>query len=248
MKDRSNAILALLTKHEKIEVAKLSEELGVSQVTIRKDLDKLMSMNLVIREHGYAMLNSPDDVAGRLAFHYEEKKKIAERAAELVGDGDTIMIESGSCCALLALALTETKKNVTIITNSAFIADYIRKKTDFQIILLGGIYQHDSQCMVGPMVRDGAANFNVKYFFVGADGFTARAGFTNKDQMRAQAVRDMAESAETVVVLTESPKLGAHGTVSMNLRGKKLTLITDQQASQEYLEILKEKGIDVVLA
>ena len=66
--------------------------------------------------------------------------------------------------------------------------------------------------------------------------------------MRAQAVRDMAESAETVVVLTESSKLGAHGTVSMNLRGKKLTLITDQQASQEYLEILKEKGIDVVLA
>lgn len=69
------------------------------------------------------------------------------------------MIESGSCCALLADTLTQLHKDLTIITNSAFIAEYIRGKSNFQIILLGGIYQQDSQVMVGPMVQECVSNF-----------------------------------------------------------------------------------------
>ena len=139
--DRTSQILELLVKEKKMEVAGLSAHLGVSQVTVRKDLDAMEAQGLIKREHGFAVLSSTDDIKGRLAYHYEEKRRIALRAAELVRDGDTIMIESGSCCALLAAALTESRSGVTIITNSAFIADYIRRSSDFQIILLGGIYQ-----------------------------------------------------------------------------------------------------------
>lgn len=71
------------------------------------------------------------------------------------------MIESGSCCALVALEIAKTKKDVTLITNSAFIADYIRKHTAIKIILLGGEYQHESQVMVGPMMRKCAEAFFV---------------------------------------------------------------------------------------
>ena len=146
--DRTSQILALLVQEKKIEVAELSAHLGVSQVTVRKDLDAMEAQGLITREHGFAVLSSTDDIKGRLAYHYEEKKKIALRAAELVKDGDTIMIESGSCCALLAATLAELRTGITIITNSAFIADYIRRSSDFQIILLGGIYQQDAQVMV----------------------------------------------------------------------------------------------------
>ena len=156
--DRTGRILELLVKEKRIEVAEIAAHLGISQVTVRKDLDAMEEQGLVTREHGFAVLSSTDDIKGRLAYHYEEKKKIALRAAELVKDGDTIMIESGSCCALLAKALTEIRKGVTIITNSAFIADYIRRESDFQIVLLGGIYQQDAQVMVGPMVRQCAEN------------------------------------------------------------------------------------------
>ncbi|MBQ4303688.1 MAG: DeoR/GlpR transcriptional regulator, partial [Lachnospiraceae bacterium] len=157
--DRTGQILELLVGQQKIEVAELAAKLQVSQVTIRKDLDDMEERGLITREHGYAALSDRDDIQGRLAVHYEEKMKIARRAADLVEDGETIMIESGSCCALLARVLAQSKKDLTIITNSAFIAAYIRGAADFQIILLGGIYQPSAQVMVGPMVRQCAENF-----------------------------------------------------------------------------------------
>ena len=117
--DRSSQILELLTKENKVEVTALSELLKVSQVTIRKDLDALEQQGIIRREHGYALLQNMDDLGARIAYHYDAKKKIAEKAAELVQDGDTIMIESGSCCALLADTLVQTRSDLTIITNSA---------------------------------------------------------------------------------------------------------------------------------
>lgn len=246
--DRTNRILELLVKEKKLEVAEISGHLGVSQVTVRKDLDAMEAQGLITREHGFAVLSSTDDIKGRLAWHYEEKRKIACLAADLVKDGDTIMIESGSCCALLAKALTEIRKGVTIITNSAFIADYIRRESDFQIVLLGGIYQQYAQVMVGPMVRQCAENFWVDRFFIGVDGWSARTGFTNQDQMRAQAVRDMARQADQVIVLTESDKFTRHGTVPLNLKDRVSTVITDQNIGEEIRQGLYQLGIEVIIS
>ena len=244
--DRTSLILELLVKEKKLEVCELAEHLGVSQVTVRKDLDLMEEQGLITREHGYAVLSSTDDIKGRLAWHYEEKRKIARRAAELVKDGDTIMIESGSCCALLAKALTELRRGVTIITNSAFIADYIRRSSDFEIVLLGGIYQQDAQVMVGPMVRQCAENFWVDRFFIGVDGWSERTGFTNQDQMRAQAVRDMARQADQGIVLTESDKVMRRGTVPLNLKDQVKTVITDQNVESRVREELGIYGIEVL--
>ena len=79
--DRTNQILELLVKEKKLEVAELSAHLGVSQVTVRKDLDAMEAQGLITREHGSAVLSSTDDIKGRLAYHYEEKRAIALRAA-----------------------------------------------------------------------------------------------------------------------------------------------------------------------
>ena len=145
---RHTKILELITENKKMEVTKLSQLLSVSQVTIRKDLIQLENSGLIVREHGFATLNSSDDINNRLAYHYDIKQRIAKLAVESIEDGETVMIESGSCCALVALEIAQTKKDVTIITNSAFIADYIRKVAKIRIILLGGEYQNESQVMV----------------------------------------------------------------------------------------------------
>lgn len=245
-KERETKILELLTEHNRMEVVELSDLLGVSQVTIRKDLDELEKRQMVKRIHGYAELNSADNINRRLAYHYEEKMKIANKAAEMIHDGDTVMIENGSCCALAALQIAKTKKNITIVTNSAFIADYIRNE-NIQIVLLGGIYQQDSQCLVGPMVRDGVSNYYVKYFFIGTDGWSERTGFTNKDQMRAQAVRDMANSAENIVVLTESEKFSVLGTVPINVKDQPKYVITDANIPQETVHTLSDRNIEVTI-
>ena len=158
------------------------------------------------------------------------------------------MIENGSCCALLAENLTLSKKDLTIITNSAFIADYIRGKANFQIILLGGIYQPDSQVMVGPMVRQGAENFFVNFFFIGTDGYSSKICFTNKDQMRAQAVRDMALQAEQVIVLTESEKFSKHSVVPLNLKDSVKMVITDNHITDIIKAELESKHIQVIIS
>jgi DeoR/GlpR family transcriptional regulator of sugar metabolism len=75
--DRTSRILELLVKGKKLEVAELSEHLGVSQVTVRKDLDAMEAQGLITREHGFAVLSGTDEIKGRLAWHYEEKRKIA---------------------------------------------------------------------------------------------------------------------------------------------------------------------------
>ena len=246
MNKRTNRILEFLTAEKKIEVSLLAEKLGVSQVTVRKDLDELESQGIIVREHGFACLRSTDNLLGRIAYHYEAKQKIARRAAKLIADGDTLMIESGSCCALLAEELTVSKKDLTIITNSAFIADYIRGKSNFQIILLGGIYQQDSQVLVGPMIRQCVENFYVTHFFIGTDGYSRRTGFTNRDQMRAQAVRDMARQAEHIVFLTESGKFARHGVVPLNLKDYPRTVITDDRIPKETADELSQCQIELI--
>ena len=200
MKKRETIILELLSEQGKVDVVTLAEKLGVSQVTVRKDLDILEGKGIVRREHGYAVFGGSDDINNRLAINYEQKRLIAKRAAELVAPGETVMIESGSCCALLAEEIARTKPGATIITNSAFIANYIRRVNKVRVVLLGGDFQNDAQVMVGPILRTCAAQFYVDKLFVGTDGFSAKLGFTNNDHLRVQAVRDMAEHAEQVVV------------------------------------------------
>ena len=248
MSKRDARILETLTSQGKVEVAILSQQLGVSEVTVRKDLDALQAKGLVQRVHGFAQLANPNDVGGRLAYHYEEKRLIARRAAELVPDGSTIMVESGSCCALLARELADSANGVTIVTNSAFIANYVRDSARVSCVLLGGSYQRDSQVMVGPLVHTCAQEFYVDRLFIGADGWVEGAGFTNADQMRADAVRSMSESAAEVVVLTESEKFGQRGAIPMRLPGKQVSVITDERISDEWRQSLERSGVAVVLA
>ena len=245
MNKRDTKILEIVTENGRAEVAHLAQLLGVSQVTMRKDLDALEEKGLIKREHGYAILGSLDDVGNRLAFHYDVKRRIALCAAELVQNGETVLIESGSCCALLAQALAQHRQNVTIITNSAFIAGYIRKNPGAKMVLLGGDYQNESQCMVGGITRRCAEGFFVDKLFVGADGFTEATGFTGNNHARAETVRDMAARANTAVVLTESGKFGRQGVVPLLPTAQVGIVITDSGIPLQQEAFLAESGVTV---
>lgn len=248
MNKRHNQILNLLTKNKRMEVTKLSELLGVSQVTIRKDLDLLENSGIIIREHGSATLNDSDDINNRLAYHYESKQQIAKLVVESIQNGETIMIESGSCCALVALEIAHTKKDVTLITNSAFIADYIRKIGTVKIILLGGEYQNEAQVMVGPITRKCAEAFFVDKLFIGTDGFTKESGFTGNDYMRSEAVRDMAKQAANVIIVTDSIKFHQKGVVNLIETEKVSSIYTDQDIPSDIEEYLLQKNISIIKA
>jgi DeoR/GlpR family transcriptional regulator of sugar metabolism len=246
MNKRELQILDIVTERERIEVATLAEMLEVSPVTIRKALDMLETKGLIRREHGYAIASSKDDINNRLAINYEVKQRIAKAAAELVSSGQTVTIESGSSCALLADLIANTKPNVTIISNSAFIANYIKNKPYAKLILMGGDYQTSSQVMVGPLVKKCMEEFFVEKMFIGTDGFSEMTGFTGKDMSRAEAVQNMAEKAKDVIVLTDSSKFSQQGVVSLLPFNKISVVITDEGMPEDKETYLKDKGIQVI--
>ena len=245
MRERQTQILNLIGEHKRITVLELSELLKVSDVTIRKDLSVLEDKGLIKREHGFATLPESDDVSTRLLFNYETKRRIARKALETIREGETIMIESGSCCALLAEEISLNRRDVTIITNSVFIATFLKDKFPTRIILLGGEFQREAQVMVGPLVKKCAANFYVDKFFMGTDGFNER-GAMSGDLMRAEAVNNMAESARRAIILTESKKFSQIGVVPLLPYDMLDTIYTDEQISGETVKSLTGKGIHIV--
>ncbi|MCK1250388.1 DeoR/GlpR family DNA-binding transcription regulator [Streptococcus uberis] len=241
--NRLEKIIQLVSDHKRIDVNSLSELLGVSKVTVRKDLDKLESKGLLRREHGYAVLNSGDDLNVRLSYNYNVKRKIAEKAAELVQDNDTIMIESGSTCALLAEVLCQTKRNIKIITNSCFIANFLRQYDSCQIILLGGNYQPNSEVTVGPLLKQMVDFFHVDRVFAGTDGFSPEVGFMCKDMMRCEGVQYMADAAEETIILTDSSKFSKPSLVHQLSLDRVSRVITDKELDEENRNLLGSFGI-----
>jgi DeoR/GlpR family transcriptional regulator of sugar metabolism len=244
--ERQKKILETITAEDRVEVSALAGMMNVSRVTIRKDLDMLEEKGLVRHERGMVLPGSSDDINNRLSYHYDKKRRIAQAAAELVEDGETVMIESGSCCAILADELVRCKRDLTIITNSAFIAAYIRRLPQAKIILLGGDYQNEAQVMVGPIARQCAGGFSVDKFFIGADGFSEKMGFTGKNHLRAETVRDMAKQARRVIVLTESEKFSKQGIVPLLPSRSIGTLITDCAIPPKTESLLGDAGVTIL--
>ena len=248
MTERQSKIIKLVNQYQKIEVSRLAEMLDVSQVTIRKDLDYLEEEGLLSREHGYALIKNANDINTRLTINYETKLKIAIKAAEMVSNGETVMLESGSTCALMAEQLAKLKKDVTIITNSAYIAIRIRDLPVRKVILLGGEYQKEYQGMVGPLVRKCAREFFVDKFFVGTDGFLPEAGFTCDDLMRVETMKYMADSANRMIILADSSKFSQKGVVIQSTFDEIDTICTDSGISEETVAILNKRNILVKIA
>lgn len=242
---RIDQILDRVNQAGKIEVNQLAKELNVSQVTIRKDLTTLEDKGLLRRQRGIAIINDPANLRFRLGQHYEAKQAIAAAAADQVENQSTIMIESGSNCALLAENLGKQGKQITIITISSFIADYISSYTNLNVILLGGNYQPNSQVSVGPLTKQMLKNFQVNQLFVGTDGFSAQTGFYGNDILRSEIVQAMTRQAKEVTILTDSSKFEHTSLVPLLNFSDIKQVITDQGISQENRLAMERAGVIV---
>lgn len=238
-------ILEDVASNEKISVTELAEKYQVSQVTIRTDLRALEGSGLVKRVHGGAANRVDEQISNRLGTNYPVKQRIAERAALLVDSGETILVESGSTNALLARRLGETK-DVTIVTNSSFIAGFVRDLPRIKVILLGGDYQPDSEVCVGPLTRQALQAFYVDKMFLGSDGFSEEDGFTCINLQRADVAQAMAGRAKHAIILTDSSKFSQRG-VSRQLSLQEVSLVvTDEGIPENAREALERNGVSLL--
>lgn len=216
---------------------------GVSEVTIRQDLNTLEKQSYLRRTHGFAVPLDSDDVETRMMNNYTVKRELADYAASLVSDGETVFIENGSCNALLARRLGE-QSGITIITVSSYIA-HLLKDALCDVILLGGIYQKKSESVVGPLTRLYVQQVHFSKAFIGIDGWLPDTGFTGRDMMRSDVVNAVLEKGSEAIVLTDSSKFGAVHPYTLGVGSRFNRVITDAGIPADAQRQLLESGLIV---
>ncbi len=244
MHPRHSVILELVNERGRIAVVELAEQVGVSEVTIRQDLNYLEDQGFLKRIHGAATRVDSDDPDHRLWARSKIKLNLAEKAASLVSPGETVLIEGGSANALLAKLLGE-RGDTAIITSSSYIAHQLRQARS-EVILLGGQYQATSESLVGPLTRLCIQHVHFSKAFIGVDGFHTDTGFTNRNMMRADVANTILAKGQENIILTDSSKFGRIHPGSIGPLGRIKRVITDTGLPMADEQWLRDQGVDVV--
>lgn len=212
-KGRRSQILQKLKTQSTVSVAELHEEFGVSEVTIRKDLNTLYERNLLIRTRGGAMCfpsggESRDDtpINNKRFFNIREKQAIGRMAATLIEEGNTIMLDSGTTTLEIARNLDRFQR-LTIITNAINIAAELLRYKRFNVILLGGNLREPSQSTVGPVAESNLKVFYCDKLFLGVDSFNIECGLSTPNIEEANINQAMLSMASEVVAVFDSSKV-----------------------------------------
>ncbi len=246
--ERHVLILKQLKEHGYVTVSGLSDLLGVSEVTIRKDLQKLERRNLLYRTHGGANLRNPyvlDRPLNEKASRYaEEKRRIGQAAAALVNDRDSIILGSGTTMTQVARHLPDTHE-LTVITSAMNVALEISHLQGVEILMLGGMVRHTSKSVVGPYAEDMIEGYACDKLFLGVDGFDLDYGLTTANAQEARLNQAMIRAAQRTTIVTDSSKFGQRGFRRICGLEAVYRVITDSAVPAETVERLEGRGIEV---
>jgi DeoR family galactitol utilization operon repressor len=244
LNEREQIILDRLSEDGSVSVAVLADELGLSEVTIRSDLKALEERGWLNRIRGGAAPSMHRNILERQREHRGEKNAIARAAADLVRDGDVIMIEAGTTTALVAKYLAG-KRDIHIVTNSTLVFSYARMNPNLQITMTGGEFRRPTESLVGPIALETIGRLNVRLAFVGTDGFTLGRGMTTQLMEGAEIVKAMKAHAETTVLTADSSKYGKIGFTRVLPLTDMDLIITDRGLGDEVTETLSGEGIKI---
>ncbi|GAB7048581.1 DeoR/GlpR family DNA-binding transcription regulator [Catenuloplanes indicus] len=229
---RQAAILERVRTAGGARVSELAAEFGVSDMTIRRDLDLLSDRGLLAKVHGGATPGLPGSAhepgfAAKSAQQRREKALIAAEAATLVGPGTAIALSAGTTTVELASRLVDVP-GLTVVTNSIPVADvfYRGGRPDSTVVLTGGV-RTPSDALVGPVAVAAIRSLHLDLVFLGVHGMSERAGFTTPNLTESETNRALVEAAERLVVLADSTKWDTVGISSFATLGEAHTLITD---------------------
>jgi DeoR/GlpR family transcriptional regulator of sugar metabolism len=247
---RHARILDRLTAQGEVQVAELARALAVSDMTIRRDLDALALAGKVLRTHGGAALS------GRVVFDFQfmqrtrereaAKRQIAETAARLVKDGQSILLDSGTTTLAVARAL-KARKRLTVITTSLPIASELQSCDAIDLVLLGGALRREAPDLIGPLTESNLEQLKADIAFIGADAVDSQGRAYNHSMAVARMLTRMATSARRVYVVADSTKIGQTALARFGSLKAWNGLITDHGLAPALATSLKRAGCAVIL-
>jgi len=247
---RLEQLRGIIGQDRVVRVEQLTEQLGVSSATVRRDLGELEKLGEVRRVYGGAVstggrLDEPlfDDKTSVAA---EEKRRIAEAALRFIKPNETIYLDGGS--TLLELArLLKDRSNLTVVTNSLRAAVELAGRGP-RLILVGGELRRLAQTTVGPLTRHILDELHVDKAFMGTIGLSLDEGLTTTDPTEAYTKELVMEHAREVILLADSTKAHKISFTRAGQLDKVRTLITDSLFDRKFAQQLKRRGMEVVIA
>lgn len=248
---RHQYILGKLKDEGYVKVKDLSDQLGVSEVTIRKDLRHLESKKLLYRNHGSASslssIISDKHIDVKEKMFAEEKLHISKAASKLLAEEDKIIIASGTTLFAFANEISTYENYLTVITSSVKVSLALCYNTNIEIIQLGGIIRKNSVSVIGHYAENILGSLSCNKLFLGVDGIDLDYGLTTSDMNEARINQQMIDAAQKIIVLTDSSKFGKRGFCKICDINKIHHIITDSNAPAHIIEMIREKEIEVTL-
>ena len=250
---RRAAILSKVEETGAVRVSDLVEQLGVSDMTVRRDIERLDADGLLERVHGgaLALLPRATDEPGfsaKSSLMTAEKHAIAQAAAGLVEPGATIGISAGTTTFEFARAIRNVP-HLTVVTNSVPVAQLLHESGggSHVVVLTGGV-RTPSDALVGPVAVSALQGLHVDRLFLGAHGIDRNAGLTTPNLVEAETNRALVRASRSVCVLADHTKVGIIGLSTFMALGEVDTLITDAGVPTRARAVLEERVDHLVLA
>jgi len=243
--------LDLLSKQLGLRVPELAKALDVSEGTVRNDLNALESQGRLTRVHGGAILIENDHFQNnsfklRSQINLAAKLAIAREAADLVKDGDSILLDASSTIYFFGRALSKRSK-LRVMTNGFEVARELAQNSSNNVFLIGGVVNNDSSSVTGLLSERIIEELRIQKTFLSCSGFSLERGMTEVHLAEAQLKRKVIESSQQLYALVDSSKFGQEDLTSF-MRSEKIThLFTDTRLSPEWIEKLKLAGINFTL-
>jgi DeoR/GlpR family transcriptional regulator of sugar metabolism len=207
--ERIKIIKNYLIENKQLEVNILSKMLNVSEVTIRRDLEKLENEGFITRTHGGAVLNTGDSIYNEnlLTDNMDDESvdysDIADIAIEMINDDDVIMLSNGGINLTIAKKLTN-KKNLTVVTNDILIAAELTNHQTIKVILLGGIIDSSTKSVFGTLTIDNLNLFFVNKLFIEVNGISNNLDVTVSSMNMASLIQASIKNSNERIVLCSS--------------------------------------------
>ena len=254
-RERRERIVRLVDEDQRVGVADLTGRFGVTEASIRRDLDLLEGAGRLRRVHGGAVSNAAKLVAGvyasKFRLHRDEKARIAAAAARLVRPGEVVLFDSGTTVAQVAAqipAALRAPNAITAVTYSLPVVDEIGGWEAPHLVVVGGLYLPEYRSFAGPQTIEGLRDLTADVIFLGCDGLSVEAGLTTPHVLVAEVGAVATSRSRRVIAVADGSKLGRQGFKPIVPLGDVDVLITDAGADRERVAEIRAAGVEVILA
>jgi DeoR/GlpR family transcriptional regulator of sugar metabolism len=248
LEERRQEIIKRVEETGRVTVAELSQELGVSEVTIRTDLQALAEQKLLIRTHGGAIPSGNNLYELALVMRRErqvqEKSRIGQAAGAMILDGDAVFLDSSSTVLVMTQHL-KNHRHLTIITNSLAVAQEMQDAAGVRVVMPGGSVQKETASLVGVDGLELLRQFNIQKGFFGAHGLSLPEGLTDVSAEVAEVKRALVSMCRQTIAVLDATKWGRVGLASFARPDEITTIITDAHAPVELVAQVRAVGITV---